>query len=165
LKWKKISNGSLLHVGNSKNHQGFTNYQKYYYAEYIRINIWKNHLSSCSFIIVHALLPSFSRYNIFHLLTVQSCFEQATAVLTPAYLFPTNILPSSKKSNISWSDHLDPIPPLLLYIKLPFPMNKQFSIDSFLDWEGLHWDFSSTIASPPVYVMFWVWLLDPYTKL
>jgi len=21
-------------------------------------------------------------------------------------------------------------------------MNKQFSIDSFLDWEGLHWDFS-----------------------
>jgi len=24
-------------------------------------------------------------------------------------------------------------------------MNKQFSIDSFLDWEGLHWDFSSRL--------------------
>jgi len=44
---------------------------------------------------------------------------------------------------------LDPIPPLLLYIKPPLPINKQFSIDSFLDWEGLHWDFSSTLRSPP----------------
>jgi len=24
-------------------------------------------------------------------------------------------------------------------------MNKQFSIDSFLDWEGLHWDFSASV--------------------
>jgi len=53
------------------------------------------------------------------------------------------ILPSSKRSVISWSDLADPIAPLLLYIKSPLPINKQFSIDSFLDWEGLHWDFSS----------------------
>jgi len=33
-------------------------------------------------------------------------------------------------------------------------MNKQFSIDSFLDWAGLHWDFSSTITTPPVSVLF-----------
>jgi len=45
------------------------------------------------------------------------------------------------------------IPPLLLYLKLPFPMNKQFSIDSFLDLEGLHWDFSSPITSPPISVL------------
>jgi len=31
----------------------------------------------------------------------------------------------------------------LLYLKPLFPINKQFSIDSFLDWEGLHWDFCS----------------------
>jgi len=62
------------------------------------------------------------------------------------------MLPSSKRSNISCSDHLDPIPPLLLYIKHLFHFNKQFSIDSFLDWEGLNWDFSSTITSSPVSV-------------
>jgi len=49
---------------------------------------------------------------------------------------------------------LDPIPPVLLYIKPPLPINKQFSIDSFLDWEGLHWDFSSMFAYPPYYVTF-----------
>jgi len=36
-----------------------------------------------------------------------------------------------------------PIPPLLLYIKPLFSINKQFRIDSFLDCEGLHWDFCS----------------------
>jgi len=48
----------------------------------------------------------------------------------------------------------DPIPPLLLYIKPPLPFNKQFSIDSFLYWERLHWDFRTTFASPPYFVTF-----------
>jgi len=58
-------------------------------------------------------------------------------------------LPSfSERSDISWSDPSF----TFVYIKHLFPFNKQFSIDSFLDWEGLHWDFSSTITSPPVSV-------------
>jgi len=87
-------------------------------------------------------------------LQVVSSPKHAAAVRTPVYLFPPNILPSSKWSDISWSDHLDPILPLLLYIKPPFPINKQFRIDSFLDWEGLHWDFSSMFTSPPISILF-----------
>jgi len=37
----------------------------------------------------------------------------------------------------------------ILYIKPLFPINKQISIDSFLDWEGLHCDFSLTLTYPP----------------
>jgi len=37
------------------------------------------------------------------------------------------------------SEFLDPS---LLFIMSQFPINKQFSIDSFLDWEGLHWVFA-----------------------
>jgi len=29
-----------------------------------------------------------------------------------------------------------------VYIKHHLPIDKQFSIDSFLDWEGLHWDLT-----------------------
>jgi len=29
-----------------------------------------------------------------------------------------------------------------VYIKHHLPINKQFSIDSFLDWEGLCWDLA-----------------------
>jgi len=36
----------------------------------------------------------------------------------------------------------------LLYIKPLFPINKQFNIDSFLEWEGLHWDFFPLPSSP-----------------
>jgi len=35
----------------------------------------------------------------------------------------------------------------LVYINPLFPINKQFSIDSFLDWEGHHWDSRSTRSS------------------
>jgi len=31
----------------------------------------------------------------------------------------------------------------LLYLKPLFPIDKQFSIDAFLDWEGHHWDSCS----------------------
>jgi len=41
-----------------------------------------------------------------------------------------------------------------LYIKPLFSINEQFSIDSFLDWEGLHCNFSSTFTSPPICVPF-----------
>jgi len=54
--------------------------------------------------------------------------KQAAAVLTPAYVFPPIFYPLSRGPIF-----LDPIPPLLLHIKLPFAMSKQFSIDSFLD--------------------------------
>jgi len=62
-------------------------------------------------------------------------------------------------SSLRGPTFLDPIPPLLLYIKPIFPLDKQFSIDSFLDWEGLHWDFSSPPQYPPYVVisppLFW----------
>jgi len=32
--------------------------------------------------------------------------------------------------------------PPFVYIKIPFPINKQFSTDSFLDWEGHSWVFA-----------------------
>jgi len=35
--------------------------------------------------------------------------------------------------------------PSLVYIKFLFPINKQFIIDSFLDWEGHYW------VSAPLY--------------
>jgi len=73
--------------------------------------------------------------------------KQGAAVFTPALLFPPMFYPLLRGPIF-----LDPIPPLLLYIKHLFPFNKQFSSDSFLDWGGLHWDFCSTITSPPASV-------------
>jgi len=35
----------------------------------------------------------------------------------------------------------------LLFVKPLFPINKQFSVDAFLDWEGHHWDIRSTGSS------------------
>jgi len=98
--------------------------------------------------------------TIFFTFVVQSHFKQAAVVYSLFQVIVSSpkqapvisrqwFLSSSKSSVVSWSDPVDPIPPLLLYIKPPLPINKQFSIDSFLDWEGLHWDFSSTIAYPP----------------
>jgi len=54
-------------------------------------------------------------------------------VFTPALLFPPIFYPLLRGRIF-----LDPIPPLFLYIKHIFSLNKQFSIDSFLDLEGLH---------------------------
>jgi len=48
-----------------------------------------------------------------------------------------------------------------LYIKPPLPINRQFSIDSFLDWEGLHWDFSSKFAYPPYSILFSAFVPTP----
>jgi len=117
-----------------------------------------------NFIIVHTHLPSFLRYDIFHFsssklfqtgchclasfsLSVVSSPKQAAVVFTPA-------LYSSQYSTLFQEVQYFLIRSLfyLLYIKHHFPLNKQFSIDSFLDWEGLHWDFSSTVTSPPVSV-------------
>jgi len=39
----------------------------------------------------------------------------------------------------------------IVYIKLLFPFNKQFSIDSFLDWEGHYW--VSTKSSPDFHAL------------
>jgi len=127
--------------------------------------------STGNVIVAHTYLPYFLRYNIFTL-QVQSRFKTGCHCLvsplsnskftlkrfplffTPALYFPENVLPSSKRSDIYWSDPSDLIPPLLLYIKLLFPINKQSGIDSFLDWEGLHWDFSATFTSPPISIPF-----------
>jgi len=104
-------------------------------------------------IVVHAYLPSFLRYDIFHFpssksfqtgccclasfsLSIVRSPKQATTVFTPALLFPPMFYPL-----LSGPIFLDPIPPLLLYIKHLFPFNKQFSSDSFLDWEGLQLGF------------------------
>jgi len=92
-------------------------------------------------IIVHAHLPSFSHYDIFHFpssksfqtgchclaslfLSVVSSPKQAVIVFTPALFIPANILPSSKRSKISWFD-----PSLLLvyfYSCLPFLITHPF---------------------------------------
>jgi len=109
-------------------------------------------------IAVYAQRPSFHA-TIFFTFQVQSPFKQAAiglaflpwneslskqaAIKSFLVLFySVSSWPSSQRSAISWSD---PIPHYFLYIKPPFPINKQFSIASFLDWEGLHWDF----CSPP----------------
>jgi len=83
--------------------------------------------------------------------------KQAAAVFTPASVI------SRQYFTLFWEVwyFLDLIPPLLLYIKPPLPINKQFSIDSFLDWEGLHWDFSSTFAYPPSSVLFSAFIPTP----
>jgi len=58
----------------------------------------------------------------------------------PALLFPPMFYPLLRGSIF-----IDPITliqsPLLLYIKHLFPFNKQFSSDSFLDWESLQVGF------------------------
>jgi len=79
--------------------------------------------------------------------SVISSPKQAAVVFTPALLCPPIFYPLPRGSIF-----LDPIPLSFLYIKHLFPFNKRFSIDSFLDWEGLHWDFSSTITSSTVSV-------------
>jgi len=82
-------------------------------------------------------------------LSVVSSPKQAATVLTPALLFPPIFYPLQRGPIF-----LDLIPPLLLYIKHHFPLNKQFSTDSFLDCKGLHWVFSSMIMSPLVSVLY-----------
>jgi len=69
-------------------------------------------------------------------LLVVSSPNQAAAVFTPALLFPPMFYPLLRGPIF-----LDPIPSLLLYIKHLFPFNKQFSSDSFLDWEGIQLGF------------------------
>jgi len=69
--------------------------------------------------------------------------KQAAVVFTPALLFPPIFYPLPRGLIF-----LDPIPPLPFVYKASLPLNKQISIDYFLDWEGLHWDFGSTITSP-----------------
>jgi len=82
------------------------------------------------------IYPGFCATIFFTLLKVQSRFKQAAVVwlpfqvivsspkqaadvLTPVYLFPANILPSSKRSNIFWSD------PSFTFVYNPlFPINK-----------------------------------------
>jgi len=85
-------------------------------------------------------------------ISVVSSLKQPAVVFTPALLLLPIFYPLPKGPIF-----LDPITLIrsllyLLYIKHHFHLNIQFSIDSFLDWEGLHWDFSSTITSPPVSV-------------
>jgi len=62
--------------------------------------------------------------------------KQAAVVFIPAFTFPdVSVLSSSKMFDIFLIRFFIS----LLYIKPLFPMNKQFSIDSFLDWKGHHW--------------------------
>jgi len=67
-------------------------------------------------------------YDISHLTNSSKSFRTSCRCSHSRVFISANILPSSKRSDISSSNHLDPIPALLLYIKLLFPMNKQFSI-------------------------------------
>jgi len=86
--------------------------------------------------------------------------KQADAVFTPdTFIFPPIFYPLLRGLIFSYSGPSDLIPSLLFYIKFLYPINKQFSIDSFLDLEGLHWDFSSTIASSPASVPFSAFVL------
>jgi len=62
--------------------------------------------------------------------------KQAAIVFIPA----VSVLPSSKRSVIIFLIHFFYS---LLYIKPLVAINKQFRIDSFLHWEGHHWDFCS----------------------
>jgi len=125
------------------------------------VGLWQCYGSACSFTLFFALqyfslfklkvilnrLPLFSIPFFLSKVSLPGCRCSHSRSFIPA-----NILPSSMRSDISSSYHLDLIPPSFLYIKHHFPLNKQFSIDSFLNWEGLLWDFNSTIMSPPVSV-------------
>jgi len=101
-------------------------------------------------IIVFVQIPSFLQYNIFSL-QAQSLFKQAAICLSfllsnvshskqalnSHYYLPANFcLPSQMRSESFLI--------FLLYIKPLFPINKQFSIDSFLDLEGHRKDSCSS---------------------
>jgi len=101
----------------------------------------------------------FLLYNIFHLWQVQSLFKQAAVGLSflpcneshflqaASFSFPPfQFCPLQGGLLFSSSDPFNPIP---FVNKAPVSHQyKQFSIDSFLDWEGLHWDFCSPPSSP-----------------
>jgi len=56
-------------------------------------------------------------------------------------LFTTHVVPHFKQAAgyLSLRGPLKILDPPSGYIKLMFPINKQFSIDSLLDWEGHNW--------------------------
>jgi len=60
-----------------------------------------------------------------------SCHQCSPSHFYFFWLFPFTLLDVVRK-------FLD----IILCIKPLFPINKQFSIDSFLDWEGHHWYFA-----------------------
>jgi len=100
-------------------------------------------------IVVYAHFPFSSRYDIF-------CFSSSKSFQTGCHclasLFPS-VVSSPKQAAFVFTPHRHfRSLPLFSYAKHLFPINKQFSIDSFLDWEGLHWDFSSTrlFCLPPL---------------
>jgi len=105
-------------------------------------------------IIVHAHLPYFSRYNIFHFSSSNS-FQTACRCLAS---FSPCIVSSPKQAAVTftptfisrqYSTLIQEVQyflirslPHFVYIKHHLPINKQFSINSFLDWEGLCWDLA-----------------------
>jgi len=86
-------------------------------------------------------LPWFSFLSPFH-----SKFTKTGCYFHSRIYFPPIFYPLQEVQYFlirsPWSDHLDPISHSFVYIKHHLPINKQFSIDSFLDWEGLHWDLA-----------------------
>jgi len=93
--------------------------------------------------VVYAQRYSF-RSMIFFTFTSSGCL-----VFIPAFFFHAiSVYPLLRGPLFSWSNPSDQIPFSLLYIKPLFPINKQLSIDSFLDCDSLHWDF----CSPPSFL-------------
>jgi len=133
---------------------------------------------SMSILVVHAQLPSFSCHDIFHFISSMSFQTSCSCLaslprnskftktscrcfLSRFFYFLPVVNPLLRGPTFSWSNPFDPIPPLLLYVKLLFPINKQFSIDTYLDWEGLHWDFCLMFTSPAISVPFSASILTP----
>jgi len=101
-----------------------------------------------TFIVVYAHFPFSSRYGIF-------CFSSSKPFQTGCHSlasFSPSVVSSPKQAAIVFITLVRSLP-LIVYLKHLFPINKQFSIDSFLDWEGLHWDFSSMqlFRLPPLF--------------
>jgi len=110
-------------------------------------------------IVVFAQVPSFTHYDIFHF---SSCLFKQAAV---SFCFLSCNVSHSKQAAATFSFPLSfsavsvyPLPRSqilllicfflsLLYIKPLFPIKKQLSIDSSLNWEGHHWDIRSTRLS------------------
>jgi len=63
--------------------------------------------------------------------------QAAINVLIPAIILPAYFL-------LPWSMSSESFLDIILYIKPLLYINKEFSIDSFLDWEGHRWGISLT---------------------
>jgi len=108
---------------------------------------WPNHNFSnkliTKFRICRTIINIKSWSKIFYQLTKVPHFKQAAVIGFHSHIFwHMRWFSNSVRGLINFLDLS------LVYIKLLFPINIQFSIDSFLDWEGHYWVFTILIRKP-----------------